>query len=29
VFKKINGKIPAKLGNTHISLKISGVFPVK
>ena len=25
---KINGKIPAKLGNTHISLKIREVFPL-
>jgi hypothetical protein len=28
VFEKINGEIPAILGNTHISLKIRGVFPL-
>jgi hypothetical protein len=27
VFEKINGRIPSKLGNTHISRKINGVFP--
>ncbi|EKN62359.1 hypothetical protein BABA_26236 [Neobacillus bataviensis LMG 21833] len=27
MYEKRNGKIPAKLGNTHISLKIRGVFP--
>ncbi len=25
--KKISGRIPSKLGNTYISLKIKGVFP--
>jgi hypothetical protein len=28
VFGKISGEFPFKLGNTHISLKISGVFPL-
>jgi len=25
---KINGRIPAKVGNTHISLTLRGVFPL-